>query len=237
MGGTKIKKEVQALLNAAIAGDLVAVKKVVNAGTGMMAAFGHRVDLNSSDIRGKTALMYAAAFGHVAVVELLLRKGVAVNNGDDTFRTALHHACRRANAQKSPEQDALHGEIVDLLLRNGADVEARDHNGCTALMFAVSNSVTDIIVIKLLNASAELNIRDYHGNTPMDYAFMMGNGDLVELMRNRGALEVPSGIDGEFRDASAGTSREDGREAAQARLFESTCEAKKAKTLEDPGRA
>ncbi|CAE7664968.1 Psmd10, partial [Symbiodinium pilosum] len=89
--------------------------------------------INRSDIRGRTALMYASAIGSRDIVDYLLSKGeVYVNAMDDTQKTALHHAAKCSKA-----------DILRSLLRAGAMIDARDHNGCTALMFAAGTGDVD----------------------------------------------------------------------------------------------
>ncbi len=67
------------------------------------------------DWTGKTALHYAAEYGHLEIAELLLASGAAVDRRDDDQTTPLHFA-------------AIGGfeEVVVLLLANGAEVNASD---------------------------------------------------------------------------------------------------------------
>ena len=67
------------------------------------------------DWTGKTALHYAAEYGHLEITELLLSNGANVNRRDDDKATPLHFA-------------AMGGfeEVVVLLLSNGAEVNASD---------------------------------------------------------------------------------------------------------------
>merc|ERR1712151_1241438 len=105
-----------------------------------MSKFSARPNLNCSDIRGKTPLIYAAAFGHKEVVEFLVQyPEVDVNAMDDTQKSAMHHASKRARKNRDTPNDSVQAEIVELLIKQKAYLEARDHNGCTALMFAVAN--------------------------------------------------------------------------------------------------
>merc|ERR1712008_485081 len=103
------------------------------------------------------ALMYAAAFGHTSVVQYLLSrsKEVDVNLVDDSKKSALHHACKRVKQRRLAEYDEEHAEIVDMLLEAQAQLEARDHDGRTAIMLASANSVPQVVVERLLAASAQ----------------------------------------------------------------------------------
>ena len=67
------------------------------------------------DWTGKTALHYAAEYGHLEIAELLLANGANVNHRDDDKATPLYFA-------------AVGGfvELAKLLLVYGADINARD---------------------------------------------------------------------------------------------------------------
>ncbi|CAE7945909.1 unnamed protein product [Symbiodinium sp. KB8] len=134
----KLSRQVTKLLELARSGDLEAFKAIAEAGeewrgvegpqaipsseAGVLVPDRSKTFINCSDIRRRTALMYASAIGSrdVAGVEYLLSQ-VDVNAMDDMLKTALHHAALHSKA-----------EISRLLLRAGAMIDARDHNGCTA---------------------------------------------------------------------------------------------------------
>lgn len=80
------------------------------------------------DINSHTALYWAIIEGHKAVVQLLLLKADAlrlVREGDKEDRTALHHAACQG-----------HLEVTELLVHYGADINAKDVDGNTALQLA-----------------------------------------------------------------------------------------------------
>jgi len=95
--GTSSSK-LKTLLEAARDGDVEAVKNVIEGTTGFMGKLSAKPNLNASDIRGKTALIYSSAFGNKKIVDYLLSKKheVDVNIVDDTQKSALHHATKRA---------------------------------------------------------------------------------------------------------------------------------------------
>ena len=91
------------VLEASRAGDLDRLRMVVN-------AMPHVLN-DCRDIRGKTPLIYAAAFNRIDVVQYLLsREEVDVMAVDDTQKTALHHACKCVN-RKQPEEGGISKEL------------------------------------------------------------------------------------------------------------------------------
>merc|ERR1712217_716571 len=151
-----------------------------------------KLDLNSSDIRGKTPLIYASAFGKKVCVEFLLRTPeVDVNALDDTQKSALHHAAKRmrSSAEELEENRANASDIVSMLLNAGAYIEARDHNGCTALMFAVANG-DESVAATLVMSRANVNVKDFEGHMPLDYAMNFGHENLAQLLKDAGAYGI-----------------------------------------------
>merc|ERR1711920_240437 len=179
-GGSTSK--VKSLLEAARSNNLEELKKIAEGGTGVMSKFSSRPNLNSSDIRGKNALIYGAAFGHKEILEYLLtkhKKEVDVNTLDDTSKSALHHACKKKACSEG------NAEIISMLIEAGAHLEARDHNGWTPLMFAVANG-NELAVKRLVQDQANLNVKDFEGHTCLDHAKNFGHDDLLKLLKKSG---------------------------------------------------
>ena len=84
---------------------------------------------------GATPLLWAAAFGRTAMVELFLAHGAEVDESDKLKRTALIWASNLGFL-----------DVVQSLIKHGANIEAEDIKfGSTALIFAASNLYTDVI--------------------------------------------------------------------------------------------
>jgi ankyrin repeat protein len=68
------------------------------------------------------------------------------------------------------------------------DASAPDDNGGTPLHFAAQASAADVARV-LLDAGARIDARDSEGNTPLFRAVFAsrGHGDVIELLRARGA--------------------------------------------------
>lgn len=89
--------------------------------------------INEEDERGKTALMYASQSGNYEIVQYLLWLGTStINSKDIQDYTALHYAVSDGNTNLN---------IIKCLLENGADVNAEDKYGRTAIETVVDPGV------------------------------------------------------------------------------------------------
>lgn len=185
MGQNKVKD----LLEASRAGDLEKLQAVCSTSSSILSKFTSKLNLNASDIRGKTALIYAAAFGHKAIVDFLVSKReIDVNLVDDTLKSPLHHSSKGGRAANSPvaPEDKNQADICRVLLRAGCAIEARDHNGCTALMFACANGF-QLVVTEMLEWDVNLTVKDYEGNDAVRYAKNFHKREVVKLLKAKGA--------------------------------------------------
>jgi ankyrin repeat protein len=83
---------------------------------------------------------------------------------------------------------ALEGDTarVKVLLNHGANVNATDLEGRTALMFAAINLHLDIVEM-LLERGADVNARANDGATALMLAASCGDAAIVQALLNRGA--------------------------------------------------
>jgi hypothetical protein len=80
-----------------------------------------------------------------------------------------------------------HTETVNLLLSNGADVNAEGYLlGVTALMSATTNGRTETVKL-LLSKGADVNISDREGNTALMLAVSSNHEDIVTILLSNGA--------------------------------------------------
>jgi len=163
---------------------LAAFRKIAESGNGIMSRSSAKPDLNSADVLGKSMLMYAAAYGHKAIVEYILAKEVEVNAVDSTQKTALHYASKM---QAQGTRSVVQADLVSLLIESGASLEVRDYNGCTPLMFAAANGNV-AVVARLLLAQANINSKDFEGKSALDYAVHFGRAEMVQRLKDNGAL-------------------------------------------------
>jgi tetratricopeptide (TPR) repeat protein len=78
--------------------------------------------------------------------------------------------------------------IVSELLKKGADIEAKDNAGNTALIWAARGGATSS-VRRLLDKGANTSARNNLGNTPLAEASRVGKTEVVGLLREYGARE------------------------------------------------
>jgi ankyrin repeat protein len=166
----------------------------------------HSADVNAPANDGATPLHVAAMFGQVAVAETLLGNGANVNvkakKGDVT---PLHIASGSVESDMEEIQrmmprverteaesvttllsraDTGRQRIMELLLANGADVNARDDIGGTPL----HRAIWDKSVAALLIANgAEVNARSEVGATPLHLAVYDGRTEVCKLLLANGA--------------------------------------------------
>lgn len=113
----KDQLEVRRLREAVQAGDAEKVDGLVAEG----------IDVSTADEKGRTALHFASAKGHLRMVETLIKAGADVNKLDHIGNTPLHLA---SCTNKLP--------VVTLLIKSGSDVSKMDRCGRTALHLARS---------------------------------------------------------------------------------------------------
>lgn len=152
-------------------------------------------DINvGSGYQARTALMVAASSGRPETAALLLDRGADVNAADDEGRTALMLAAVELKSVNDEDRAVLvsaagdrHTKTAALLLDRGADVNARDKDGKTALMIAVLREDTETAAL-LLDRGADVNAVDDEGGTALVLAVMSYcRRETVALLIDRGA--------------------------------------------------
>jgi ankyrin repeat protein len=163
----------------------------------------------------------AAKSGDLAKVRQLLKSNPGLVSSQDTngctplFNAALYG----------------HDDVVELLLANKADVNAKTRAGLTPLMFAVHTNIARLLLdrgadvnardnrsrwtalhlaaafgrtnmVELLLANgADVNVVDVNGRAPLYYAECHGHADVAELLRQHGGKDT---MITEFIDAVKG---------------------------------
>ena len=82
-----------------------------------------------------------------------------------------------------------HEDVARMLMSNGANVNAADQEGRTALMQAAVYGHVDV-ARALLSNGAEVNAKDREGRTALTQASTYGHADVVRLLLSNGAGTV-----------------------------------------------
>ncbi|KAK1458788.1 hypothetical protein CCUS01_09042 [Colletotrichum cuscutae] len=91
---------------------------------------------------------------------------------------------------KTPLQWAAYknnASVVQLLIDNGADLEAKDYCGCTALLISAQAPGTvdySAVMRVLLQAGSNISCRDDDGFTPIAEAYFQGNPNTISALGN-----------------------------------------------------
>ena len=173
------------------------------------------LDIDQRNSKGETALMWASRQGHTETVQGLIRRGADVNIENEKGSTALYWAVRYGYVEVAtllinkgkarPQTKRKFGlvsplivscaygnvDMVDLMLsQRSIDMNLRIPGGETAMHFAAREGYA-VIVSKLIEKGAVVDIADDFGNTPLLLAVKHGHIDLkVTIFGNMQSTEM-----------------------------------------------
>lgn len=128
------------------------------------------IDLNKPNILYETPLMLAIFLKENDIAKKLIAKGASVNNPGHW--TPLHYAAASGN-----------NEIIPILLKKRADVNARTLRGITPLYMAARDGNADTVKL-LLNAGARKDFCNNDALAPYDIAKQrQNNPEVYELLK------------------------------------------------------
>lgn len=142
---------------------------------------GSRANIEAKDKEGMTPLMLAAYSRDVAKINPLLAAGASLTARSEDGRTPLLWAAR----QRLYKQDPPGTEAVRLLLSAGANPNAHDRKGTTALMLAASDRELETVRL-LLVAGATCSAKNNRGETALSIAGREGPGEIIEALKKAG---------------------------------------------------
>ncbi|MCC5850394.1 MAG: ankyrin repeat domain-containing protein [Verrucomicrobia bacterium] len=157
----------------------------------------HGANINHPDPRGYTALDYLVQTGSLHYVKEAVESGAAVNrdlseSGRGTTPLMLAAQARRLPNLFASHHDAYH-RIIALLLEQGADVNAEDLNGRTALYYMAGQRRAHATVLLMLEAGARVN-PERPDRGPLHLAAMNGRPSVVrELLKHGAKVDHPTG--------------------------------------------
>jgi ankyrin repeat protein len=128
-------------------------------------------DISWVDFTGETPFLRAALAGDIEVMRLLLEHGADPNIATNSNTTALMAAAgvNWSVGQTYTESKDHLMEAVKLCVEKGADVNAINTMGFTALTGAVNRGSDDIVEF-LVKHGARMDVKDKEGRTLMDWA-------------------------------------------------------------------
>ena len=168
-----------------------------------------RVDVDTPQVDGMTALLWATYHDDSEIGELLVRAGANVKAANRYGVTPLSLACTNGNAAMvdlllkagaDPNTPLPGGETplmtaarsgtlrpVQALLSHGASVDSKDdRRGQTALMWAAAEGHADVAQA-LIDAGADIRVRLASGLTPLLFAVREGRTGVVRVLLKAGA--------------------------------------------------
>jgi ankyrin repeat protein len=168
-----------------------------------------KLDVNTPQPDGATALHWAAHWDDAEIADLLIAARANVNAANDFGVTPLSLACtngsramvdRLLKAGATPRTALPSGETplmtcarsgnaetVRLLLARGADANTKENtSGQTALMWAAAEGHTNVVRM-LIENRAEFRARSTEGFTPLLFAARKGSLETVRVLLRAGA--------------------------------------------------
>lgn len=194
------------LLAAAARGDTAEINALV--------AKGSRPDIR--DGYGRTPLHVATYAGHHEVMRALVKAGAnpnslerdrydivtiaAVANDVPTLIVSLDLGCSAKNITSRYDGTALiaaahlgHAEVVQTLIKAGAPLDHVNNLGWTALIESIvlgDGGRRHVATLKaLVEAGANVNLSDGHGQTPLTLARQRGYQEMQRILERAGATE------------------------------------------------
>lgn len=184
-----IRFEYSALMLATFNGDFNIVNLLIIKGA----------DVNYKTTDGTNALIVAAKRGYYNIAELLIKNGSNINNRTSYKSSALFEAVKQLN-----------DSIANLLIENKAQINVNNRFNLTPLQYSagynllyfnlngennidkdidafIHHSKANKISEMLINAGADLNVKDIYGFTPIMVATQLNNLELVKILCKAGA--------------------------------------------------
>lgn len=174
------------------------------------------VDISIQDRDGNTALHLAVARGYVDIVDTLLEKGadITIQNGRSLTPLFVAVNVQKTDLVKKLIEKGADVNTIDPISGNSllivaiinndirtleallepkvqgkpvADINAKNTNGTTALLSAVERGAQPLIIELLLEAGADVNVKNLKGMSPIHYAVDTGNVAAVSILLSYGA--------------------------------------------------
>ncbi len=141
------------------------------------------VNINAGGFAGATALNLAAGHANLAAVKLLLDKGADVNVANVSevrVKNGLIAISRTTALMSAPESSP---EVMEALIKAGANVNAKDIRGMTPLMLAIATDSPDPRIVRmLLDRGADTDVKSANGERALDWAKKFNHPEILRLL-------------------------------------------------------
>lgn len=148
-------------------------------------------DINARGHGGRTPLMRAAGMGRTDAVRFLLERGADIHARDERQRTCLMFPAWWEENKYGDEDDGWYLDILPsapesarAMLDYRADVNARDADGWTALMYAGAQGLGGLVALLLERGGDPAAVND-DVQTALQIAIATGQTDAVRLLENK----------------------------------------------------
>lgn len=168
------------LCKSAKQGNLAAAQQLLNDGA----------DPNYRKVNRYAPLHYAASKRHIDMLALLVDYGANINAQTNNGWTPLMHL---VSASSLPGHE--HPELVEQFLRMHPDIEMKNNSEDDALLQACHKKKS-LVALPLLEAGANIHVKDQYGDTPLHIATYAGNKEIVRHLLARGADKTAKNKDG-----------------------------------------
>lgn len=149
---------------------------------------------NKANIKDSPDLLHIAVQKEcIEIVKVLLQYDADINASDKYGRTALHFTALSENegffrfSRDDPDFN-IKGEIAELLLSKGANVDVKNKCGLTTLHAAVQNGYVKVVEALLKhNANVNSRVVELGDITPLHLSAKLGKVKITEMLLNKGA--------------------------------------------------
>ncbi|MCF6282957.1 MAG: ankyrin repeat domain-containing protein [Candidatus Polarisedimenticolaceae bacterium] len=136
----------------------------------MLLKNGAKIDILNT--HQKTPLYTAIMYGRVQTAELLIKRKATFTPNELLHEVVIHGVDYKG--------------IINLLLKNGAELESSDSAGNRPLHMAIIGNHR-VLVRQLLTRGADVQATNSAGDSPLDLAKKSGNQTIIKLLKQHGA--------------------------------------------------